>query len=126
MLLVDTVNQKIDFPHGAITNEYLIKRELEKLKMLKMTKDLMNLDCDRRLALYAYTHDTKEALGSMGNDAALACLSDYKPLAVRLLPTVLFAQVTNPPIDSFREQFVMSLRLLIGPEGNILEPSEEL
>ncbi|CAJ0583810.1 unnamed protein product, partial [Mesorhabditis spiculigera] len=169
MLLVDTVNQKIELDenlkeriansrphkqltgprlalelfrkdyvlsHGAITNEYLIKRELEKLKMLKMTKDT-NLDCDRRLALYAYTHDTfalllvpmirekKEALGSMGNDAALACLSDYNPLLFAYFQQ-LFAQVTNPPIDPFREQIVMSLRCPIGPEGNILEPSEEL
>jgi glutamate synthase (NADPH/NADH) len=37
----------------------------------------------------------------------------------------LFAQVTNPPIDPFRERVVMSLACPIGPEANILEPSEE-
>nr|NVI74146.1 putative glutamate synthase 1 [Cucujiformia] len=35
----------------------------------------------------------------------------------------LFAQVTNPPIDPFREKIVMSLQCPIGPESNILEPS---
>jgi glutamate synthase (NADPH/NADH) len=47
--------------------------------------------------------DKKEALGSMGNDAALACLSDYSPLLYSYFQQ-LFAQVTNPPIDPFREQ----------------------
>ncbi len=35
----------------------------------------------------------------------------------------LFAQVTNPPIDPFREKMVMSLACPVGPEGNLLEPS---
>lgn len=35
-------------------------------------------------------------------------------------------QVTNPPIDPFREQIVMSLRCPVGPESNLLEPNEEL
>nr|NVI74135.1 putative glutamate synthase 1 [Cucujiformia] len=37
----------------------------------------------------------------------------------------LFAQVTNPPIDPFREKVVMSLQCPIGPEANILEPSSK-
>lgn len=35
-------------------------------------------------------------------------------------------KVTNPPIDPFREQIVMSLRCPVGPESNLLEPNEEL
>jgi glutamate synthase (NADPH/NADH) len=69
--------------------------------------------------------EKKEALGSMGNDAALACLSDYSPLLSSYFQQ-LFAQVTNPPIDPFREQIVMSLRCPIGPESNLLEPDLEL
>lgn len=75
----------------------------------------------------------------MGNDAALACLSDYSPLLFSYFQQ-LFAQVylrsltsaqssvqvTNPPIDPFREQIVMSLRCPIGPESNLLEPNQEL
>ncbi|PIO70057.1 glutamate synthase central domain protein [Teladorsagia circumcincta] len=61
----------------------------------------------------------------MGNDAALACLSDFNPLMFAYFQQ-LFAQVTNPPIDPFREQIVMSLRCPVGPESNLLEPNEEM
>jgi glutamate synthase (NADH) len=67
----------------------------------------------------------KEALGSMGNDAALAVLSE-KPRQVNDYFKQLFAQVTNPPIDPIREEIVMSLVCPVGPEGNLLaDPSEE-
>jgi glutamate synthase domain-containing protein 1 len=66
----------------------------------------------------------KEALGSMGNDAALAVLSE-KPRQVNDYFKQLFAQVTNPPIDPIREEIVMSLVCPVGPEGNLLaDPSE--
>ncbi|PAV71120.1 hypothetical protein WR25_07325 isoform C [Diploscapter pachys] len=61
----------------------------------------------------------------MGNDAALACLSDFSPLLFDYFQQ-LFAQVTNPPIDPFREQIVMSLRCPVGPESNLLDPNREL
>ncbi|KAJ9598085.1 hypothetical protein L9F63_026811, partial [Diploptera punctata] len=91
---------------------------------------------DRRLSLFSYTIETinmlllpmiqtkKEALGSMGNDAPLACLSTFQPLPYDYFKQ-LFAQVTNPPIDPFREKVVMSLMCPIGPEANLLEPSEK-
>ena len=37
----------------------------------------------------------------------------------------LFAQVTNPAIDSIREEVIMSLECYIGPEGNLLETTED-
>ena len=55
-----------------------------------------------------YNSFRKEALGSMGNDAPFACLSQYNPLVFDYFKQ-LFAQVTNPPIDPFREKIVMSL-----------------
>jgi glutamate synthase domain-containing protein 1 len=65
----------------------------------------------------------KEALGSMGNDAALAVLSEM-PRQVNDYFKQLFAQVTNPPIDPIREEIVMSLVCPVGPEGNLLsDPS---
>ena len=60
----------------------------------------------------------------MGNDAPLACLSEFQPLPYDYFKQ-LFAQVTNPPIDPFRERIVMSLACPVGPESNILEPSQE-
>lgn len=91
---------------------------------------------DQRLSLFGYTvetinmlllpmiHTKKEALGSMGNDAPLACLSQFQPLIYEYFKQ-LFAQVTNPPIDPFREKIVMSLMCPIGPEANLLEPSSK-
>ena len=60
----------------------------------------------------------------MGNDAALACLSDHSRLLYDYFKQ-LFAQVTNPPIDSIREEIIMSLECYIGPEGNLLTTTEE-
>ena len=64
--------------------------------------------------------DGKEAIGSMGDDTPLAVLSSRR----RLLPDFFrqrFAQVTNPPIDSLREQSVMSLRTVFGRRGRLLD-----
>ena len=68
--------------------------------------------------------ESRDPLGSMGNDSALACLSD-KPRMIYDYFKQLFAQVTNPPIDSIREEIVMSLRCFIGPEGNLLQTTPE-
>ncbi len=66
---------------------------------------------------------SQEALGSMGNDAPLAVLSK-KPKLMYEYFKELFAQVTNPPIDSIREDLIMSMESFIGPERNLLEPQE--
>jgi len=60
-----------------------------------------------------------EPTGSMGNDAALAVLSEKPQLLFNYFKQ-LFAQVTNPPIDPIREELVMSLLTYIGNPGNIL------
>ncbi len=65
----------------------------------------------------------KDPIGSMGNDAALACLSDQPRLVYDYFKQ-LFAQVTNPAIDSIREEVIMSLECYIGPEGNLLDTTE--
>ncbi|MCI5779888.1 MAG: glutamate synthase large subunit [Lentisphaeria bacterium] len=66
----------------------------------------------------------KEPVGSMGNDAALAVLSD-RPQSLFNYFKQLFAQVTNPPIDPIREELVMSLMTYIGNRGNILAETPE-
>jgi glutamate synthase domain-containing protein 2/glutamate synthase domain-containing protein 1/glutamate synthase domain-containing protein 3 len=65
-----------------------------------------------------------EPTGSMGTDVPLACLSD-RPQSLFSYFKQLFAQVTNPPIDSIREEMVMSLISYIGTERNILDESPE-
>ena len=62
----------------------------------------------------------QEPVGSMGNDAALAALSNRPQLLFDYFKQ-LFAQVTNPPIDPLREELVMSLMSYIGRERNLLD-----
>jgi glutamate synthase domain-containing protein 2/glutamate synthase domain-containing protein 3 len=66
----------------------------------------------------------QEAVGSMGNDAALAVLSDRPQLLFAYFKQ-LFAQVTNPPIDPLREELVMSLMSFLGPQRNLLAETPE-
>jgi len=75
---------------------------------------------DLELILHPMVEDIKEAVGSMGDDAPLAVLSDrYRPLYHFFRQN--FSQVTNPPIDSLRESKVMSLKTRFGNLGNILD-----
>ena len=69
-------------------------------------------------------HEQRDPVGSMGNDSALACLSDQPRMLYDYFKQ-LFAQVTNPAIDSIREDVIMSLECYIGPEGNLLETTEQ-
>ena len=74
---------------------------------------------DLELILHPMAEDAKEATGSMGDDTPLAVLSDrYRPLYHFFRQN--FSQVTNPPIDSLRENKVMSLKTRFGNLGNIL------
>jgi glutamate synthase (ferredoxin) len=76
---------------------------------------------DERVILTPMAKDGVEAIGSMGNDAALAVLSN-KPRLLYDYFKQLFAQVTNPPIDSIREEIVTSAESRLGSEGNLLNP----
>ncbi|VEG26292.1 Ferredoxin-dependent glutamate synthase 1 [Actinomyces howellii] len=85
----------------------------------------------RRQQTFGYTHEElsmllapmavggAEAIGSMGTDTPIAVLSD-RPRLVFDYFSQLFAQVTNPPLDSYREELVTSLSMTIGPEPNFL------
>ena len=64
-----------------------------------------------------------EALGSMGNDAPLAVMSEIPKLTFEYFKQ-MFAQVTNPPIDPIREAVVTSLECMVGPEGDLVTTSE--
>jgi len=79
---------------------------------------------DLRVILTPYALNAEQPIGSMGNDLALAVLSDQRPLLYNYFKQ-LFAQVTNPPIDSTREYVVMSVGTSVGSEGNLLDESPE-
>ena len=65
-----------------------------------------------------------EPLGAMGSDTPIAVLSDRPRLLFDYF-TQQFAQVTNPPLDSIREEVVTSLKLGLGPERNLLSVGPE-
>jgi glutamate synthase (NADPH/NADH) large chain len=78
---------------------------------------------DLETILHPMVEDGKEAVGSMGDDTPLAVLSDrYRPLSHFFRQN--FSQVTNPPIDSLREERTMSLKTRFRNLGNVLEQDE--
>ncbi len=115
-----------------LNNQRLRLEELPRTQVpaAYQTEDLLS-----RMQAFGYTVETlqfmlmplihveKDPIGSMGDDAALACLSDQPRMLYDYFKQ-LFAQVTNPAIDSIREDVIMSLECYIGPEGNLLETTE--
>jgi glutamate synthase (NADPH) large chain len=77
---------------------------------------------DLRMIIAPMAANGEEPTASMGNDAALAVLSDRQPPLFSYFKQ-LFAQVTNPPIDPIREQVVMSLATSVGGSLNLLDES---
>jgi glutamate synthase domain-containing protein 2/glutamate synthase domain-containing protein 1/glutamate synthase domain-containing protein 3 len=78
---------------------------------------------DLRILLAPMAAQAKWPIGSMGEDAALACLSDRPQMLYRYFKQ-LFAQVSNPPMDSINERPVMALYSTLGAEGNLIEELE--
>jgi len=138
----------IDLEEGRIIDDAEIKQQLASAKPYKewLAKTQIQLeDLPNEVAPLAPDHETmlhrqqafgytqedikflmmpmaisgQEGTGSMGNDSPLAVLSNRaKPLYNYFRQ--LFAQVTNPPIDPIREEIVMSLTSIIGPNPNLL------
>jgi glutamate synthase (NADPH/NADH) large chain len=73
-----------------------------------------------RILLTPMGQNGAEPLGAMGSDTPVAVLSDRPRLLFDYF-TQQFAQVTNPPLDSIREEVVTSLSLGLGPERNLLD-----
>ena len=72
-----------------------------------------------RILLTPMGQNGAEPLGAMGSDTPVAVLSERPRLLFDYF-TQQFAQVTNPPLDSIREEVVTSLSLGLGPERNLL------
>ncbi|WVR04780.1 hypothetical protein IAU60_001792 [Kwoniella sp. DSM 27419] len=149
MLLVDTKEGRIvddrelkmntakRFPFAAWVESQMLRlpevvRRVQRTQDIGVVLDDTPLSTDPKLLAFGYTieqlsmlmlpmvQEGHEALGSMGNDAAIACVST-SPRTVYDYFRQLFAQVTNPPIDPIRESIVMSLETMVGNQGNILE-----
>ncbi len=144
----------IDLEEGRIVEDEELKREFVARKPYRdwverqrvVLSDLPaaevppeHRDPERRFALqqaFGYTTEDLKVLlapmavqgkwpiGSMGEDAALACLSDRPQMLYRYFKQ-LFAQVSNPAMDSINERPVMALYSPLGSEGNLLAETEE-
>ncbi|MCU1515258.1 MAG: glutamate synthase large subunit [Microbacteriaceae bacterium] len=77
-----------------------------------------------RILLKPMAENGAEPLGAMGSDTPIAVLSERPRLLFDYF-TQQFAQVTNPPLDSIREEVVTSLKLGLGPERNLLAATPE-
>jgi glutamate synthase (NADPH/NADH) large chain len=146
MFLVDLDEQRIvadeeikhriatEQPYVDWVREHLVP--LEALQEAEIPPRLTGETLQTQLRAFGYTQEDfkllmapmalrgEEAVGSMGNDAALAVLSD-KPRPLADYFQQLFAQVTNPPLDAIREKLVTSVTTAIGPERNLLLPEPE-
>ncbi len=91
-------------PYDLLKQQQAFGYTLEELKML----------------LAPMAANGQEAVGSMGTDTPIAALSDHSPLLFQYFKQ-LFAQVTNPPVDSIREEMIMSAETTIGAEQNLFE-----
>lgn len=135
--LKSNVASRFDFKSWTLANIIHMEDLTEKLESRNVnlvpaaTNSTISVQADPRLIAFGYSHEQislilapmsegNEALGSMGNDNALACISDQPRLLYDYFKQ-LFAQVTNPPIDPIREKIVMSLECYVGPQGNLLE-----
>jgi len=93
--------------------------ETDRARLLRLQRLFGYSREDIQLILTPMASTGHEPVGSMGNDAPLAVLSE-RPQLLYSYFRQLFAQVTNPPIDPIREELVMSLMTFMGNRPNIL------
>jgi glutamate synthase (ferredoxin) len=105
-----------ELPAGPVVHEADHDTVLQRQQAFGYTTE------DLKILMAPMARDGNEAVGSMGNDAALAVLSDRPQLLYNYFKQ-LFAQVTNPPVDAIREELIMSMGTTIGREFNLLEPT---
>ena len=110
--LVDLAN----LPAGPVVHQPNHETILQRQRCFGYTSE------DLKILLLPMALQGNEAVGSMGNDAALAVLSDRPQLLSNYFKQ-LFAQVTNPPVDCIREEIIMSMETTIGSEYNLLAPT---
>ena len=145
MLLIDTAEQRIisddeikqriatELPYDEWVKEHVI--HLSEITQADESDVPAVEDLFKQQQAFGYTQedlvrmivpmakDGKDPVGAMGADAPLAILSE-KPQLLYNYFKQMFAQVTNPPIDSIREEMVTSTRVMLGNSGNLTEPNK--
>ena len=145
MLLIDTAEQRIisddeikqriatELPYDEWVKEHVI--HLSEITQADESDIPAVEDLFKQQQAFGYTQedlvrmivpmakDGKDPVGAMGADAPLAILSE-KPQLLYNYFKQMFAQVTNPPIDSIREEMVTSTRVMLGNSGNLTDPNK--
>ena len=145
MLLIDTAEQRIisddeikqriatELPYDEWIKEHVI--HLSEITQADESDVPAVEDLFKQQQAFGYTQedlvrmivpmakDGKDPVGAMGADAPLAILSE-KPQLLYNYFKQMFAQVTNPPIDSIREEMVTSTRVMLGNSGNLTDPNK--
>ena len=145
MLLIDTEEQRIisdeeikqrvatELPYNEWVKEHVI--HLSEITQADESDVPAVEDLFKQQQAFGYTQedlvrmivpmakDGKDPVGAMGADAPLAILSE-KPQLLYNYFKQMFAQVTNPPIDSIREEMVTSTRVMLGNSGNLTDPNK--
>ena len=145
MLLIDTAEQRIisddeikqriatELPYDEWVKEHVI--HLSEITQADESDVPTVEDLFKQQQAFGYTQedlvrmivpmakDGKDPVGAMGADAPLAILSE-KPQLLYNYFKQMFAQVTNPPIDSIREEMVTSTRVMLGNSGNLTDPNK--
>lgn len=146
LLLVDFNENKVvgnETLKQAIASQYPYAEWLDKERLMLELDEITYTDLDvseaevrRMQQRFGYTKEDidkyltelmtggKDPIGAMGYDAPLAVLNE-QPESLFNYFKQLFAQVTNPPIDAYREKIVTSELTYLGGEGNVLKPSPE-
>ncbi|MDY5409369.1 glutamate synthase large subunit [Veillonella caviae] len=145
MLLIDTAEQRIisdeeikqrvatELPYSEWVKEHVIhlseisqadERDVPVVEdLLKEQQAFGYTQEDLVRMIVPMAKDGKDPVGAMGADAPLAILSE-KPQLLYNYFKQMFAQVTNPPIDSIRESMVTSTRVMLGNSGNLTDPNK--
>ncbi|MCI6407248.1 glutamate synthase large subunit [Veillonella caviae] len=145
MLLIDTAEQRIisdeeikqrvatELPYSEWVKEHVIHlSEISQAdesdvpaveNLLKEQQAFGYTQEDLVRMIVPMAKDGKDPVGAMGADAPLAILSE-KPQLLYNYFKQMFAQVTNPPIDSIRESMVTSTRVMLGNSGNLTDPNK--
>ena len=145
MLLIDTAEQRIisddeikqriatELPYDEWVKEHVI--HLSEITQADESDVPTVEDLFKQQQAFGYTQedlvrmivpmakDGKDPVGAMGADAPLAILCE-KPQLLYNYFKQMFAQVTNPPIDSIREEMVTSTRVMLGNSGNLTDPNK--
>ena len=142
ILLVDTsvgkiisndeikMNYSKKFPYKEWNESIIHLDQLDTVKAEKTHDDIhfiqheLNYSYDELMeGIIPLANNDQEKVVSMGNDLSLAVLMK-KEFNLYQFFKERFAQVTNPPIDSIREDIVMSSLMYLGREGNLLNPTK--